>query len=72
MKCADVKHWNDRGFLVHNGHIGCSQCQAMTINGIACHETGCPNAKHECKGCNNLIPIREKYCPECNGITEED
>lgn len=24
--------------------VRCSQCEALTINGIACHETGCPNA----------------------------
>ena len=23
--------------------IRCSQCQACAINGVACHETGCPN-----------------------------
>ena len=23
--------------------LGCSQCEALAINGIACHETGCPN-----------------------------
>lgn len=23
----------------------CSQCQAAVINGIACHETGCLNAR---------------------------
>lgn len=23
----------------------CSQCQAMVIQGLACHETGCPNNK---------------------------
>jgi hypothetical protein len=22
---------------------GCSQCQALVIQGAACHETGCPN-----------------------------
>jgi hypothetical protein len=21
----------------------CSQCEVLVINGIACHETGCPN-----------------------------
>jgi hypothetical protein len=26
-------------------HVKCSQCEAMVINGVACHETGCPNAK---------------------------
>ena len=23
----------------------CSQCQALVIQGIACHETGCPNKR---------------------------
>jgi lipoate synthase len=23
----------------------CNQCQMLSINGIACHETGCPNIK---------------------------
>ncbi len=25
--------------------VGCSQCQALVIQGVACHETGCPNQK---------------------------
>lgn len=25
--------------------IGCSQCEALVINKIACHEIGCPNGK---------------------------
>ncbi len=25
----------------------CSQCQALVIQGMACHETGCPNAKRK-------------------------
>ena len=27
-------------------HVGCSQCEAVVINGVACHEHGCPN-KHK-------------------------
>ncbi len=23
--------------------VRCSQCQASVINGVACHEKGCPN-----------------------------
>lgn len=23
----------------------CSQCESLVINGIACHEKGCPNAR---------------------------
>jgi len=26
-------------------HVRCSQCEALVINGIACHESGCPNEK---------------------------
>ena len=26
--------------------IRCSQCAALVINGIPCHETGCPNVPH--------------------------
>ncbi len=43
----------------------CSQCEVLVINGVACHETGCPNAVHECKGCNNLVPVRAIYCEDC-------
>lgn len=25
--------------------VGCSRCQAAVIQGVACHEVGCPNAK---------------------------
>lgn len=24
----------------------CSQCEAIVINGVACHERGCPNARN--------------------------
>ena len=24
--------------------VRCSQCEAACINGVPCHETGCPNA----------------------------
>ena len=33
----------DRSEGVHR--VRCSQCEAMVINGVACHETGCPNAR---------------------------
>jgi hypothetical protein len=45
--------------------VGCSQCAALVINGTACHETGCPHDRHECRGCNALIPVRHRYCAEC-------
>lgn len=32
--------------------VRCSQCEALVINGVACHEAGCPN-KNETKGNDN-------------------
>lgn len=25
--------------------VGCTQCEPLVINGVPCHETGCPNLK---------------------------
>lgn len=34
-------------YLTANGiTVVCRQCEALVINGIACHETGCPQAQH--------------------------
>jgi hypothetical protein len=38
--------------------VGCSQCQALCINGVACHEHGCPNIVPTCRECGNLDPTR--------------
>ena len=39
-------------------HVGCSQCQALSINGVPCHERGCPNIVATCRECGNLDPDR--------------
>ncbi len=46
-------------------HVGCSQCAALVINGVACHENGCPNQTWECKGCNAQVSRRGAYCVDC-------
>ena len=57
----------------------CDQCQAIRIQGIICHETGCPNSHidldtgkpyhKECKWCGSEFELQEKYqefcCAEC-------
>lgn len=43
----------------------CSRCEALVINGVACHENGCPNRTVECAGCNARIPFNQKYCEDC-------
>jgi hypothetical protein len=45
--------------------VACSQCEALVINGVPTHETGCPHAMHECAGCNEVIPLRQRYCATC-------
>lgn len=45
--------------------VACSKCQSLVINGTPTHEHGCPNQTHECKGCNNLVPRKGAYCPDC-------
>ena len=42
----------------------CTQCEALMINGIYCHETGCPIAwkdyKRECKWCGSEFEPESK------------
>ena len=48
----------------------CDQCEMLSINGMACHETGCPNAR------KTWLPDREQWvrfveCRECGCDVEE-
>jgi len=36
--------------LVTKYHVSCSQCEALCINGMPTHETGCPNQRREKEG----------------------
>lgn len=45
--------------------VGCSHCQALSICGVPAHEHGCPNQKHECRGCSNIIS-HKGYCADCS------
>lgn len=45
--------------------VRCSSCEAVVVNGHPIHERGCPNDRHECNGCNALIPATRKYCSDC-------
>ena len=47
----------------------CDQCEVLYINGVKCHEHGCPNAwkdhKRECKWCGQtFVPqyAEQKCC----------
>lgn len=45
--------------------VSCSQCEALVINGVACHEHGCPNETHECWECETPIPKKYRLCESC-------
>lgn len=46
----------------------CSQCEALVINGIFCHETGCPNSHLNIHG--EPYPVECKWCGQ--EFTPED
>ena len=62
--------------------ISCDQCQMLSINGIACHETGCPNMgarwdsesgewikQRKCFTCGYTVDA-DSEC--CNGETDDE
>ena len=65
MKRQLVNRLKALGFTIDNGRVSCDQCEVVVIQGYPTHETGCPNARHECAGCNELIPMRQRFCAEC-------
>lgn len=44
--------------------IGCSQCEALCINGVATHETGCPHQACYCQECGNPVTDGQTCCVE--------
>jgi hypothetical protein len=57
----------DSSYISGQGvRVGCSQCQALCINGTATHETGCSNVVHECQGCSERVERFQRYCVDCS------
>jgi hypothetical protein len=48
--------------------VNCNQCEALMINGVFCHETGCPNSR---KTFRYGTWIRIVECFECGCEVEE-
>lgn len=48
----------------------CDQCEALMINGVFCHEAGCPNSRARYdKAEDRWIPQRK--CRECGNMVDE-
>jgi hypothetical protein len=54
----------------------CDSCQAMMINGVFCHEQGCPDAwksySRECEWCGQPFNPEKKYQKCCCDSCTED
>lgn len=64
-----------------SNRVRCDQCSALMINGVFCHETGCPNsgAKYEdgewvkCRDCFDCgLPVRVGEGCDCMEQFAED
>lgn len=49
----------------------CNQCEAAMINGVFCHETGCPNIKSRYDADSDTW-IKQRECFECGCIVDAD
>lgn len=49
----------------------CNQCEALMINGVFCHETGCPNV-HSRYDADSDTWIRQRKCFECGCTVDAD
>lgn len=45
--------------------ISCDQCTAAMINGVFCHETGCPNSRKVFWMDEWITPVK---CGECGAV----
>lgn len=51
--------------------IRCNQCEALMINGVFCHETGCPNTKARYDADSGEW-IKQYKCFTCGCMADED
>lgn len=49
----------------------CNQCQALMINGLFCHETGCPNARSRFDS-ETGDWIKQRKCFDCGCTCDID
>ncbi len=62
--------------------MGCDKCAVVSINGMACHEIGCPDNwidpvtdkayEKECDECGSVYEPKSKFDPICEGCAEND
>ncbi len=51
--------------------VSCNQCQMLSINGVPCHETGCPNMGARWDA-DQQDWVKQRECFECGSTVDED
>lgn len=51
--------------------VRCDQCEAAMINGVFCHETGCPNSRARYDADSDTW-VKQYNCFECGCMIDED
>jgi hypothetical protein len=51
--------------------VKCDQCQLLRINGVVCHEIGCPNMPRKCKDCKREFKSSWRFADRCKRCTRE-
>lgn len=49
----------------------CDQCEMVSINGVPCHETGCPNTRARYDEDTGAW-VQQAECPECGCLIDCD
>jgi len=52
-------------------HVSCDSCEMLSINGVACHETGCANT-HSRWDAESQDWIKQRKCLECGCTVDAD
>lgn len=61
-----------QGFSISTtGRVYCDSCEATSINGVACHETRCPNEPVACRECGTMHATRDEAA-QCCAPSEDD
>lgn len=49
----------------------CDQCEMLSINGVACHETGCPNMGARWDA-DDGVWVKQRVCLDCGCTVDRD
>ena len=69
-ECKECGEFHDDCTCDEPEHFRCDQCEALMINGMFCHEIGCPNT-HARYDEESDTWIRQYKCRECGYMVDK-